>query len=191
MGPGASGTDGGTYRITGSIDGAVRLGVLRRAAGLRAAVVVFGAAGLRAAGLRAAGLRAAGLRAAGLRAAGLRAAARLVAGRRAVAPAAGRVVTLRASCETCLLRPSSRFMTRSRSACLAALLTRVRTSLTAVSKRFCPSLIDRSICFRTSGGSRFSADRSADRPAFTARFSREREAARFLVAMVTSWCWEP
>ena len=77
-------------------------------------------------------------------------------------------------------------MTRSRSACLAALLTRVRTSLTAVSRRFCPSLIDRSICLRTSGGRRFSADRSADRPAFTARFNREREAARFLVAMVTS-----
>ena len=87
MGPGASGIDGGTYRITGSIDGAGRLGVLRRVAGLRAAAVVFVAAGLRAAGLRAAGLRAAGLRAAGRRAAGLRAglraAVRLVAGRRA------------------------------------------------------------------------------------------------------------
>jgi hypothetical protein len=47
-------------------------------------------------------------------------------------------------------------------------------------------LIDLSICLRTSGGTRFSADRSADLPAFTARFNRERGEFRFLVAMVTS-----
>jgi hypothetical protein len=175
--------DGGTYRMVGSIAGVVRLAVAARlAAGLRAAVLAFGAAGLRAAGFRAAGFRAAGFRAAG----------RLVGARRALVAAAGRAVTtLRASCATCLLRLSSRFITLSRSAWRAAWLTRVRTSLTAASKRFCPSLIDLSICLRTSGGTRFSADRSADLPALTARFKRERGVFRFLVAMVTSCRWTP
>ena len=173
------------YRIMGSIDGGVaRRVVVRRAGAFRAAGLR--AAGLRAAGLRAAGLRAAGLRAAGLRAAGLRAAGLRVAARRTVVEAAARLVTLTASFVTCLLRSSSRFITRSRSACRAAWLTRVRTSLTAASKRFCPSLIDLSICLRTSGGTRFSADRSADLPALTARFSLERGEVRFLVAMFTS-----
>src|SRR5258708_30024634 len=120
------------YRIIGSMDEVVLAGRgVRRAAGLGAAsAVVLRAAGLRvavfgAAGLRAAGLRAAGLRVAVLRAAGLRVAGRLAAVRRAVVVAAGRVVTLRASCVTCLLRPSIRFITLSRSACRAAWLTRV------------------------------------------------------------------
>ena len=105
--------------------------------GARLAGARFGAAFL-AAGLRVAALRVAGLR---------------VAGRRAVAEAVASDAILR----TCLVSASRRFIALSRSAWRAVRSRRLCTCLIAVLSVFCPSCTVRSICLRTSGGTRLSA----------------------------------
>src|SRR3984893_18445793 len=112
-----------------------------------------------------------------------------VAGRRAVRRgaalgAAGRDEAERGISCTCFDSRSRRFSAASRSTWLAVRSRRVRSCLSAPSNVFWPSLMLRSICFLTSGGSRRSAWRRYDLPAFTARFrSFVREDARFFVAM--------
>ena len=104
--------------------------------------------------------------------------------------AAGRDDAERAICCTCLLNASRRFNAFSRSTWLAVRSTRLRSCLSAPSNAFCPSFMLRSICFRTSGGRRFSACRRYDLPALTARFKNlDRDDARFLVAMLTLRCY--
>ena len=100
-------------------------------------------------------MRVAGLRAAGFRAAGFRAAGFLVRGLRR-AGAAGDVTEV-ASLRICVLNASRRLIALSRSACRAVRSRRACTCLIAVWTVFWPSLTVRSICFRTSGGTRFSA----------------------------------
>jgi hypothetical protein len=125
--------------------------------------------------LRAA-LDAAGLRAV-LRVAGLRAA--FLGAGSAVAPEAA----ARATCCTCLLIASRRFRTLSISAWRAVRSSWLCTRAIAAWTVFCPSSTLFSICLRRSGGTRLSALRKADRPAFTARFkSCSRVEARFFVA---------
>jgi len=95
------------------------------------------------------------LRVAGLRAEGFRAAGFLVRGLRR-AGAAGDVTEV-ASLRICVLNASRRLIALSRSACRAVRSRRACTCLIAVWTVFWPSLTVRSICFRTSGGTRFSA----------------------------------
>src|SRR6266851_1419566 len=122
--------------VTMVLVAARRLGAALRVA-LRGAVAVGSAAAFGAAALRAL-LRVAGRR----------------AGRRAVADVAGRDDAERASCCTCLVNASRRFIAFSRSTWLAVRSSRLRNSLTALSTAFCPSLMPWSICLRTSGGMR-------------------------------------
>gem|GEM_PF-6043941 len=113
---------------------------------------------------------------------------------RRVLPAARRVgdaprdETLRATCCTCLLMPSSRLSALSTSACLAARCTCVETCLIAARKVFSLFAILRSSCRRRSLGTRLSASRSARRPALTARPTMpdrlDRADVRFLFAIL-------
>jgi hypothetical protein len=138
-----------------------------------------------------------GLRAAGLRVDARRAVRFAVPAARRVVLAARRVVeevraaarddAPRAICCTCLLSPSRRLNTLSRSACVAFRRTWVWSWSIAVLSVFCPSLMVRSSCRRRSGGTRLSASRRAFLPAVTARPTRpdrlDRDDVRFLVAI--------
>jgi hypothetical protein len=133
------------------------------------------------------------------RAAGLRVVLLAVVAARRVVVAARRLVVavrvallllpaaFRASCCTCLLRPSRRFKAFSTSACFAVRRICVWSWSIAVLSVFWPSLTDRSSWRRTSLGTRLSASRRAFLPTWTARPTRldrlDREDARFLVAM--------
>jgi hypothetical protein len=80
-----------------------------------------------------------------------------------------------------------RFSTLFTSVRVLALLTCVCSALMAARAVLSASLIRRSACRRKSGGTLFSASRSARRPALTARpTSPDRLDVRFLVAMNTS-----
>lgn len=196
-GPGAGGS--GTDRTCGEPALARRADVCRGAALLAAGFLALGfAAALLAAGLLAAAFRAVTLRFAVVAFfLTVRVARRVVVFARRVAPVARLLVAvareaprddaLRASCCTCLLRPSRRFNTLSTSACLALRLTRVSIWWTADITLFSPSLTVRSICLRRSGGTRFSAWRRAFLPAVTALPTNperlDRDDARFLAAI--------
>lgn len=89
-----------------------------------------------------------------------------------------------ATCRACFVRESIRFSTALTSARVLARLTCVCSCLIAARAALSASFTRRSTCRRRSGGTRFSASRSARRPALTARPTRpERRDVRFLVAM--------
>ena len=85
----------------------------------------------------------------------LRVVALRVAGR--VRVVADEAAAAAAMLRTILLSSSRRFIAFCRSACLAVRSSRVSTCLIAVWMVFWPSLTVRSICLRTSGGSRLCA----------------------------------
>jgi hypothetical protein len=115
----------------------------------------------------------------------VRVAARLVvvAARRRVD--AARALVPRAIWRACFVNPSMRFKTLLTSALVVTFLASACNCLIAARALLSASLIRRSTCRRTSGGTRFSASRSAARPALTARPTMPvgRLLVRFLFAM--------
>lgn len=90
----------------------------------------------------------------------------------------------RTAWRACLVSVSIRFKTLFTSARVLAFFACACNCLMVARAVLSASFKRRSTCRRTSGGTRFSASRSASRPAFTARPTRpERVLLRFLVAI--------